>query len=185
VLVAPPGVVVETPAPRRALSIREQRRLALTGELGWNGLAGFGAIFTYHAGPHFSFDLGTGIAIVGPKFGVRARFNLLKSAVTPFIGVGFMAASGWDSAIDITDPNDENKVNVKISPSAFSQGVAGIDWTSRGGFTLVGTLGYAWLLSSDNVEIVTGEPNPDERRAIDISFRDGPVISIAIGYSLK
>lgn len=185
VLVAPPSVVVETPAPRRVLSIRDQRRLALTGELGFNGIAGFGAILSYHATPHISFDLGAGLALVGPKIGVRARYNLLESAVTPFLGMGFMAASGWDSPIDITDPNTEDKVNVKISPSAFSHGVVGLDWTSQGGFTLVAALGYAWLLSSDNVEIVSGEPTAEEREAIDISFRNGPVISIALGYSIK
>lgn len=185
VLVAPPSVVVETPAPRRALSIREQRRLALTGELGFNGIAGFGAILSYHATPHISLELGAGLAVVGPKVGVRARYNLLESHVTPFLGMGFMAASGWDTPIDITDPNTEDKLNVKISPSAFSHGVVGLDWTSQGGFTLVAALGYAWLLSSDNVQIVSGEPNAKERRTIDLSFRDGPVISIALGYSLK
>jgi hypothetical protein len=159
--------------------------LALTGELGWNGLAGLGAILTYHATPHVSFDLGAGLAVVGLKAGVRGRYNLLQSSVTPFLGAGFMAASGWDSTLDVTDPNTEDQLNVRISPSAFFHSVVGIDWTSQRGFTLLGTLGYAWLMSRDNVKIVTGEPNADERRALDISFRSGPVISLAIGYSFQ
>lgn len=183
VLVAPPSVVVQTPAPRRALPIRAQRRLALTGELGFNGLAGFGAILTYHADPHLSFDLGAGLALVGLKVGLRGRVNLLKGPVTPFFGAGFMAASGWDSNPDLTDPNTQDQLNLKLLPCAFSQAVAGIDWTTQGGFTLVGALGYAWLLSGDNVKIITGEPTDEEREGLRVVFGSSPVVSIAIGHS--
>lgn len=168
---------------RRSLPIRAQRRLALTGEIGWNGLAGFGGILTYHAHPHLSFDLGAGLALVGLKVGVRGRVNFLKGPVTPFAGLGLLAGSGWDSNPDVTDPDTRDKLNVKVLPSAFTQAVVGLDWTNQRGFTLVGALGYAWLLSGNNVEIVTGEPTPEERKALKLVFRNGAVVSLAAGYS--
>lgn len=175
------------PAPERRLQpVRAERRLALLGELGWNGLAGFGPNLTFHAHPHVSFDFGAGLAFVGGKLGLRARYNLLDSVVTPFVGVGGLVASGFDSPTrDPGTDGDNPELNVKVLPSAFLQAVVGIDWTSRSGFTLIGALGYAWLLSRDNVEIVTGEPNKDERRALDIAFGSSAVVSLAIGYSFR
>ncbi|HWA72581.1 MAG TPA: hypothetical protein VG937_09610 [Polyangiaceae bacterium] len=181
----PPAIVIQRPSTYRALPIRAERRLALTGELGWNGLAGVGPILTYHANPHLSFDLGVGLAAVGLKFGFRARANLLRGPLTPFVGVGFMGATGWDSTPDVTDPNTKDKLNIKVRPSAFLQTVAGIDWTSPRGFTFIAAAGYATLLSRDNVQILTGEPTADEKRGLQIAFRSGLVISLAAGYSFK
>jgi hypothetical protein len=173
-------------ADRPLTAIRRERRLALTGEIGWNGLAGFGAVVSYHVHPQLSFDLGVGLALVGGKVGLRTRYNLLDGAVTPFVGAGFMGATGFDAPTrDIGGEDDNTDLNIELKPSAFLQAVAGIDWTRRDGFTLVGALGYAWLLTADNVVIVTGEPTPDEKQGLDIAFRSSIVISIAIGYSFR
>lgn len=174
------------PVPRRPLPVRAERRLALLGELGWNGLAGFGPNVTFHAHPHVSFDLGAGLALVGGKVGLRARYNLLESEATPFLGVAGLVASGFDSATrDPAGDGDNPELNVKVLPSAFLQAVVGIDWTSRSGFTLISALGYAWLLSRDNVEIITGVPTEEERKALDIVFGSSAVVSMAIGYSFR
>jgi hypothetical protein len=172
----------ERPLPR----IRAERRLALTGEIGWNGLAGFGAVVSYHVHPRLTFDLGVGLALVGGKVGLRTRYNFLDGAVTPFVGAGFMGATGFDAPTrDIAAEDDNTDLNIELKPSAFLQAVAGIDWTRRDGFTLVGALGYAWLLTADNVVIVTGEPSADEKQGFDIAFRSSIVLSIAIGYSFR
>jgi hypothetical protein len=171
---------------RPLLAVRADRRLALLGELGWNGLAGFGAIVSYHAHPQLTFDLGVGLALVGGKVGLRTRVNFLDGPVAPFIGIGFMGATGFDApSRDLAAQNDDSDLNIELRPSAFLQAVAGIDWTSRSGFTLVSALGYAWLLTGDNVVIVTGEPTEDERQGIDIAFGSSIVISVAIGYSFR
>jgi hypothetical protein len=176
---AAPAAPVRPPPP-----IRAQRRIALLGELGWNGLAGFGAIVTYHVHPHVSFDLGAGLAAVGGKLGLRARYNISKKPVTPFLGVGIMGATGFDAPTrDIG--SDDSELNIELKPAAFVQAVAGIDWTSPSGFTLVGAVGYAWLVTGDNVVILTGEPTPEEERGLDAVFRSGVVISVAIGYSFR
>jgi len=183
----PQGVAVVAVGPvRAALPVRAERRLALLGELSWNGLAGFGPNLTYHVYPQFSIDLGAGLALVGWKLGLRTRYNFLTSEVTPFVGAGFLSASGFDApSQDITAEDDNRELNIKLRPSAFLQATIGLDYTDSDGFTFLGALGYAWLLTNDNVEIVTGVPNSDEREALDIIFGSSIVISIGIGYSFR
>ena len=176
----------KTPVERSQLPVRQERRLALLGELGWNSLAGFGPNITFHAHPHLSFDLGAGLGAIGGKIGLRARYNVLESEVTPFIGAGVMVGSGFDApSSNLASDMENRELNAKILPSTFLQAVLGVDWTSRDGFTLIGAAGYAWLLGRDNVEIITGTPTADERRAFEIAFRSSIVISIAIGYSFR
>jgi len=180
---APP--LVSAAALRPPPPVRALRRIALLGELGWNGLAGFGAIVTYHAHPHLSFDLGAGLAAVGGKLGLRARYNVSTKSVTPFLGMGIMGATGFDAPTRDIGDDDNSELNIELRPSAFLQAVAGIDWTSPGGFTLIGGVGYAWLITGDNVVILTGEPTEEEKQGLDALFRSGVVISIAIGYSFR
>jgi hypothetical protein len=169
--------------------IRAQRRLVLLGEIGWNGIAGFGPNLTFRAHPNLSVDLGAGLSLMGWKVGLRTRYLLLKGPVTPFIGVGVMSAGGLGSEpIDLTDDqNDSNReaLNVKIKPSIWLQSVAGVDWVAANGFTLIGTAGWAQVLSGDPVEIVTGTPNPDEEQALNALFRSNIVLTIALGYSFR
>ena len=189
----PPTIVLRTPVvtPRRLDlgPIRAQRRLALLGEVGWNGIAGFGPNLTFHVDPHFSLDLGAGLSLLGWKVGLRGRYNFLKGPVTPFIGVGVMGAGGFGDAPIQINPDDPDPtrepVNIKILPSAWLQTVAGVDYTASGGFTLVGAVGRATLLSHDPVVVTSGQPNSDEKQAIDIVWRSGVVITVAIGYSFR
>jgi len=197
--VAPPPVVappVSIIRDSRQLPIRARRRLALLGEVGWNGIAGFGPNLVFHADPHVSFDLGAGLSLLGWKVGLRGRYNLLTGPVTPFLGVGVMGAAGLgDSPIPINDNGNgnvdvngrdgQNTVNIKVLPSSFLQTVGGVDWTSAGGFTLLGTVGYAFLLSHDPVKIISGTPTHDEQRAFDVLFRSSVVITAAVGYSFR
>lgn len=190
---APPPVVVLDPSQKPVRHptgpVRAQRRLALLGEVGWNGIAGFGPNLTYRAHPNISIDLGAGLSLVGWKIGLRARYLLLKGPVTPFIGVGAMVASGFGSEpLEISDKNeDPNRVplNVKIRPSQWLQSVAGVDWVAGNGFTLIGTAGWASVLNGDPVQVVTGEPTPDEEQALNAIFRSSIVATIALGYSFR
>jgi len=187
----PPPVVIIDPTQKPVRNptgpIRAQRRLALLGEVGWNGIAGFGPNLTFRAHPNLSVDLGAGLSLVGWKVALRARYLLLKGPVTPFIGVGLMAASGFGSEpIELTNKDDEpNRVplNVKIKPSQWLQSVAGVDWVAGKGFTLIGTAGWASVLSGDPVVVVTGTPTHDEEQALNAFFRSSIVATIALGYS--
>ena len=190
---APPVIEptrVETPRtleqPQRERTIREQRRLALLGEIGWNGIAGFGPVIVFHVHPHVSFDLGAGLSLLGWKTGLRGRYNFTTRPVTPFIGAGIIGAAGFgDNPIPIDDNSGGNTVNIKVHPSAFIQAVGGVDWTSKSGFTLLGSGGYAFLISQDPVEITSGTPTRDQQRVFDAAFRSGVVASVAVGYSFR
>lgn len=187
----PPPVVIidpsQNPGRKPTGPVRARRRLALTGEVGWNGIAGFGPTLTFRAHPNISVDLGAGLSLVGWKVGLRARYLMLKGPVTPFLGVGVMAASGFGSEpIELTNKNDDpnrEPLNVKIKPSQWLQSVGGIDWVAANGFTMIGSLGWASVLSGDPVEIVSGEPTKDEQQALNIVFRSNVTITVAIGYS--
>ena len=187
----PPVVVLDPSKPVRLPTgpVRAQRKLALLGEVGWNGIAGFGPNLIFRAHPNLSIDLGLGLSLLGWKVGLRGRYLLLKGPVTPFIGVGVMTAGGFGSEpIELNDKDeDPNRVplNVKIKPSIWLQSVAGVDWVASNGFTIVGTAGWASVVSDDPVEIVTGRPNHDEEQALNALFRSSIVATIALGYSFR
>jgi len=189
--VAPVVLVDPSQKPARLAvgPVRAQRRLALVGEIGWNGIAGFGPNLSFRAHPNLSLDLGAGPSLVGWKVGLRGRYLLLKGPVTPFIGVGAMAASGFgNEPIEINNKDDDpsrEPVNVTVKQSYWLQSVAGVDWVASNGFTLIGSAGWASVLSGDPVTVVTGTPNDDENKALTALFRSSIVATIALGYSFR
>ena len=74
--------------------IRAQRKYAVVGELGWNGLVGFGPIFVYHLNPGIAVEGGFGISGIGLKTGVRVRKTFLPNKWSPIAGIGFIHGSG-------------------------------------------------------------------------------------------
>jgi hypothetical protein len=191
----PPKGKIDLAIPPKAdtrpqLPIRARRKLALTGELGWNGLAGFGPILTYHAHPHVSIDAGAGFSLLGGKLGVRGRYNFLKDSFTPFVGAGFNYGSGFGqfTTNPADDPNgdpDREPVTIDHGPSYLIQTVVGFDFVHRHGFTVVGTLGYAWLLNQDNYRVLAGKLTPDEEKGFNIAFKGGLVFGVAMGYAFN
>jgi hypothetical protein len=168
--------------------IRARRRLGLTGEISWNGLAGFGPVLTYNVHPNFSADLGGGLSAMGWKAGLRFRYNLLTASFTPFFGLGYMMASGFGEVPlnDASDPNydpDRDPVTIDLKASYLIQTTVGFDFLHRRGFTMIGALGYAWLMNSDNYDVLAGELADDEKQAIDALYRSGLVISLSFGYT--
>lgn len=193
-IAAAPGQIelkpTELPDTRPPLPIRAQRRLVLTGEAGWNGLAGFGPVLTYYATPHIGLDLGLGFSLMGWKAGLRGRYNLLKSPLTPFVGVGFNATNGLgkQTADPSEDPDGDptrDPVTVNLKDSYLIQGVVGIDYIHRRGFTFIGCVGWAHLLNENNYEVLAGELTAEEEKGFDIAFKGGLVISVAFGYAFR
>lgn len=180
-----------TPSDNRpARPIRAQRRVALLGEIGWNGLAGVGAIVTYHANPHFSIDMAGGLSAFGWKAGVRGRYNFMTSSFTPFVGLGFNATSGLGQIT--SDPKDESNPDpnaqpftLEVKPSYLAQTVVGFELTRARGFTMQAAIGYARLLNKDNTRLIDGSMTADEKQAVDVFFKSGPVISMAFGHSFQ
>lgn len=188
------GASIQDTPPRPAapkLPIRELNPWALSGDVGWNSLVGFGPVVTRHVTPHFSIDAGAGLSLEGIKFGGRARYNFLKSDLTPFVGLGAMHALGVDK-LTINEPNeDEDSIqpgdfvaDVRIKPSTYAQVVTGLDWIDRNNnINLTGTIGYAQLLQRDNVEVLAGSLEGEHEDAADLSFGSGLVVSLGMGYS--
>jgi hypothetical protein len=175
---------------RPARPIRALRRVALLGEIGWNGLAGVGAIVTYHANPHFSIDMAGGISAFGWKGGVRGRYNFMTSSFTPFVGLGFNATSGLGQIT--SDPKDQDNPDpnaqpftLEVKPSYLAQAVIGFEVVRARGFTMQAALGYARLLNHDNTRLIDGSMTADEKQAVDVFFKSGPVISMAFGHSFQ
>jgi hypothetical protein len=147
-------------------------------------------ILTYHAHPHVSFDMGGGFSLFGWKAGVRARYNFLKSPMTPFLGVGFNATSGLGEVT--SDPKNDSSADpesqpftINVKASYLVQGVLGFDFIHRHGFNMQGAVGYAWLLNKNNVELVDGSLTREEKRVFDVIFKSGLVISLAWGYAFE
>lgn len=183
--VAPTIDRVDAPAKPPPEPIRAERSLALLGELGWNGLAGFGPILAYHATPHWTFEAGTGASAVGWKASLRSRYNLLETELTPFVGLGFIYGSGSQEDELELDDSEGRQIKLKVKSSPFLQAVVGLDWTTPSGFTLVGATGYAHLLRDETVRVVSGEPSREHEDAMRLLFRSGLVISVALGYSFR
>ena len=178
-------------ADKRPLGpIRAQRKLALLGEISWNGLAGFGPILAYNVNPHVAFDLGGGLSLLGWKVGVRGRYNFLTSNLTPFVGVGFNATSGLGEVTinSKDDPNSDperDPVTLDVKPSFLVHGVLGFDLVHKHGFTLLGCIGYSRLLNQHNLDVLSGSLKSDEKQAVNIIFKSGLVLSVAAGYSFE
>lgn len=167
---------------RGATAIRARRPWTVGGEFGLNGLTGLGLNVSYAVNPHLSIDTGAGFALPAARIGLRARYNLLKSPVTPFIGVGAMYAFAGDGRAKLEVGGRDLHLQTHSAPLA--QAVAGVAYTAPGGFSLVASLGWAELLrNKPNVEILSGNPTATEKKAVEMTMGSGPVAAMTLGYS--
>ena len=72
-----------------------------------------------------------------------------------------------------------------VGPSYLLQYVVGFELVRRQGFTMQGAFGYAQLLNKGNTRLIDGSMTPDERTAMNVIFKSGPVVSMAFGTSFK
>jgi hypothetical protein len=180
----PPPPATEPPPPPKQPDdnrpIRAQRRFAIGGELGWNGLAGLGANFSFHPIPQLALDTGLGLSLAGLKVGLRGRYNILESEWTPVLGAGLTYALGsGGQAIETQSGNDKVKLEVLGSP--YLQLVGGVNYTGSEGFVFMATAGYAVLLNENNTRYESGSTKAfDDVTAL---VDGGVVVSVAFGYA--
>ena len=168
-------------APLRIVPVRKLRPMSVAVEAGINGLTGLGLQLGYNVHPHFALDLAGGLSGQTGRVGLRARYNLLKDNLTPFVGLGVLYGFGTPRAL--TDTDRGNKIAYKIDRSPMAQASAGLSWTTRKGFTLLASAGWVQLLRNDNVLIKSGTPNERQRRALKYAAGSGPSASLAVGYA--
>lgn len=171
------------PPPPRDLDarpIRLRRPFIIGGELGWNGLAGLGVIFSYHPIPQLALDSGLGLSLTGWRIGGRVRYNFLTGDWTPFLGAGAAFASGYgDQAIDAQYGTD--KAKMKVAPSPFAQVAGGVNYTGTEGFVFTAAAGYSFLLKDKNTTYVSG--STDAYNYVKGIYDGGIILSVAFGYA--
>lgn len=166
------------------LAVREVRRNAITGNIGWNSLTGVGITYHNYLAKQMGVELGVGIATTGIKFGGRFSYLFLEKNFSPFVSGGFMYGLGFgDLEIDFENQNTGNKFTYTIGSSPFVQIGGGIEYMSNKGFLFAANIGYAILLKESNYEIIKGSATDDELRAMDIAIGSGFVIELSIGYA--
>lgn len=163
------------------LPIRELRRNAITGNIGWNGLTGFGVTYNHYLFSQLEADMGVGLASTGFKFGGRMSYLFINNNFSPFASIGFMYGTG--SSLELEYDQNNNKFNYMVESSPFLQIAGGVEYMSNGGFLVRGNMGYAILLKETNYKITQGVPTADELRAMDIALGSGIVIEFSIGYA--
>lgn len=161
--------------------VRGQRTMGVGLGLGWNGLAGAGAMCWANLHPHFSVDLGVGLSSYGWKAGGRARLNASTGATTPFVAAGLMYGAGTGDN-DVPLETDGNAIRFKVKPTVMGQVAVGVDITTVGGFFFMPEVGWAIRLGGENVEMVSGTPSDVQRQAMDLSYDGGLVIGFTIGF---
>ena len=172
--------------PVEDLPVRMTRSFGISMDIGLNGLVGFGPTIQYFVSPHVGIDGGIGLSFTGLKFGARGRYLFLEKNFTPFVGAGFSYGFGLGDENQLIEVDfDGNIIEYYIKPSAFLQLTVGGDLVSKGGFFLLFDLGYAILLSEDNIVIVSGTPTASQQRGMDGVFGSGIVIEVGIGYIFK
>lgn len=163
------------------IPIRELRRNAITGNIGWNGLTGFGVTYNHFLTKQLETDLGIGVASTGLKLGGRVSYLFLPKNFSPFVSGGFMYGLGFGDT-ELEDPNNGN-FHYTIDPSPFLQICGGVEYMSNGGFLIRGNIGYAILLKDTNYNITKGVPTTDELRIMDAALGSGIVIEFSIGFA--
>lgn len=164
------------------IPIREIKRNAITGNIGWNGLTGFGITYNNYLLKQLELDLGLGLASTGFKVGGRLSYLFMDKNFSPFVSGGFTYGMGTgDSEIDYDYNN--NQFSYTIDSSPFLQICGGVEYMSNGGFLIRGNLGYAILLKETNYQITQGVPTNDELKGLDTALGSGIVIEFSIGYA--
>ncbi|NOY50776.1 MAG: hypothetical protein GXO88_09480 [Chlorobi bacterium] len=162
--------------------IRELRTMGITGNMGWNGLTGFGISLNSFITGNMEIDAGVGLSSTGFKFGARYNYLFSMKKFSPFVAAGFMYGTG--SGAELKSPSTgNNSFNYIIKASPFAQIVGGFEYMSKGGFLLKADAGYAILLVDNNYEISSGSPGSDDLRAMDMAFGSGIVLELSIGYA--
>ncbi|HUJ25040.1 MAG TPA: hypothetical protein VLW85_03410 [Myxococcales bacterium] len=171
---------VEMPAPALPADLRMRRPWVVSGEAGWNGLAGIGVVVAHRLSPRATLEAGLGISGEGPKLGLRARYDFFVTPWTPFAGIGFLYGTGDASAG--RDTSSPHPFSYRIGRSPFLQVTSGVEYQSRGGFCLTLALGYAWLLQQ-NLTILSGAPTDHDLQPLRLTTGGGLVASAAAGFA--
>ena len=165
------------------LPIRDVKKTAVWFNTGWNALTGFGAALSFYPVPKIAIDGGIGLSSVGVKLSARGRYLFSVKNFTPFVGLGYLNGFGSKLEIDMKDSfNNDEPYKLRVDNSPYIQIIGGFEYMAKKGFFTMFNIGYAILLT-DNYHITSGNPSPDTKRVLDVTYGSGIVIEGGIGYA--
>lgn len=166
----------------RHAPVRSERTWSVLAEVGTNSYNDANLRLAYHVDPRLSVEGAVGASDEGYTAGGRARYNLALSNVTPYLGLGATHVFGSEKQTAATLRSDED-VQLRITPANYLQFSGGIDWITRSNFTFLTTIGVAWRLEPNNVEVLEeGKLTGDQQEAVG-RFGDMLFGAIAVGYT--
>jgi hypothetical protein len=158
------------------------RPVVLGIELGWNGLAGFGAIGSWRPNQSLAVDGGVGIGWVAPKAGVRIRYIANHWPTAGTIGAGLQFQPAWHGQIAEAPgpiPFGTASTEVRVSPTALLQLVVGLQ---RRTDVYDLTLLFGWTQVVAGHRVRSAAPlNADQQQWLDVS---GVVVALTIGWGV-
>jgi len=181
IAIAPPGVPEAEVQPAiHGGDVRSQRPWALSGELGWNGLAGVGLTLRRTLESGFAVEGGVGVSVEGAKAGLRVRYDFSRAEWTPFLGLGFLYGTGFEG--EVKGDGSTGPFKYRIGRSPYLQAVVGLEYQGQGGFVFAAATGYARLLGQ-NLNVTSGTPTYDDLAAARLATGSGLVLSFSWGYA--
>jgi hypothetical protein len=105
---------------------------------------------------------------------------MLESNWTPVFGVGIQYGPG-SGGRSIAIQGQDGGAELKIEPSAYMQGILGVNFQGRGGFNFLAGAVYSHLLDKSNVSSAVGGAQTIE--ATQIAAGSGFGAEFAFGYS--
>jgi hypothetical protein len=169
--------------------VRERYRQNISLEFAWNGLVGTGILYSYHPMAKLAVEGGIGLSSMGVKTGCRLRYNFLTGEMTPFIGVGFMRASGFKDAEKVFKTST---VKFNIRPIHFIRLSFGLDFISGERFSFTPSAGWSIPLNKGvrDVEYVITDGTytiEDAKSAFDqhkrYLYEGGISLALTFGFS--
>jgi hypothetical protein len=167
-----------------SLGTRNQRKWAVSGEIGMNSLSSLlGPVVSYYAKPSLAVDLGVGLSSSGLRPGVRGRYLFTPNDKTSFFGgLGFKYGLGsGDQEAKVKDADTQVEMKLKTNPTAFLDLMLGFEFLANNGFLVIANAGYSQLLTDDPYEMTDGTPSEKGKNVLDLVFGSGIMLSASVG----
>ena len=174
--------VFDTTPPPPIPNPRAEAPFVVGLELGVNSLATLiGGRLSWYPLQQVALDLGGGWSGSGMRGGVGARYFLLKSFNSPFVGGAWMRSGGVDSA---SLDDSKGKYHVIISNIQYANALAGYEFRRPDGLTVVLTTGWSFALTpeKDRWTKKSGTLSADAQDMLDYYTGSGPIASVIVGY---
>lgn len=189
-LTAPALAARAQDAPAHA---RRYPRTSLGLTLGWGAPYGWGLDVSHLVTRQLDLNAGVGASITGPKVGVGATYYLApEHRVSPFFGANLVHSGGRQDvhvheahrAFDHTFTSSE-EAHINFLSTNLLHLRSGLRWQPMPRLSLLGTLGYGFVLGPDPVEYLEAPAQESLRDAVRLQSPGGLEISLGVAFALS